>query len=536
MVAVTIVVSIVINILTIPFNVDSLFDEGYLYLSVVDAQRGMIDGISQWATFIAAFMNDKICSSILSLRVVRFCLTILTGTIFILLTHTITQNKREKVQYALLSFLMLVPTMGGLIVSYNGLAQFFLIIACASLYRLLTNKKTGLNMIWAIMTGFLIMMSFFVILPSAVLCGFCTVLLVSARYWRDWKYLLLYLMGGLLGILLAILFIHIFVEDITVIIRSMRSTAQTITTLDRGYDPFTFVTKTLLFLRDWLLCICILIGIVAISLKLQFYSKILAFMFYAATILAYLKYQQKPMVTLSMVMVVLWIISNRKRIDQITKESLFNYKTVFVLFLLFFPLIASIGTNVYLGGKMTFFIMPWALGLWMIGFNKELALKKESLLALSIVLIMGLWNQSKSIDFSYSRVPEGALKGMYLNPVQEEHFATVDSIVKVYDFKKGKSVVFFTQLSSMTECYIEGAYCGNYFQPMDFVAQASKETLTPDFLFLSEYDENIAGETLRRMDWGWPDEFDKYYIGSPETFDTGYPTERWLYCRKNLKK
>lgn len=530
-----VLVGVAVNMLALPFNVDTLYDEGYLYLSVEDARHGMIDGLSQWAPLVITLLGNEVCSSILLLRIVRLVLALLTGILFVLVTHTIAENKREKIQYAILSFLLLVPSMGGLIISYNGLAQFFQILACASLYRLLTDEKVGLNVIWAIMTGFLITASIFIILPSAVLLGVCTILLVCVRYWREWKSMLMYLAGGLSGILLALLFIHCFVADLTGIIHAMQTTAQTVTTLDRGYDPFTFVTKILLFLRDWLLCICVLIGIVVISVKLQSYSKILAFVFYAVTILLYLKYQQKPMVTLPMAMIVLWIISCRKQVDRITKQIILNDKALFESFLLFFPLIASIGTNVYLGGKMTFFIMPWALGLWMMGFNKDVELKKESLLVLSIVLLMGSWNQFKSIDYSYSRVQEGALKGMYLNPMQEEHFATVDSIVKTYGFKKGESVVFFTQLSSMTECYLGGAKCGNYFQPMDFVAHAQDSLPAPDFLFLCKYDEDIAGETLQQMDWGWPEEFDKYYVGSPDALYVGYPTERWLYCRKIVK-
>lgn len=526
---------IVVNVLSLPFNIDTLYDEGYLYCCIEDAQQCMIDGLSQWANMVVLLFGNGVCSSILQLRIARLGLTLLTGILFVLFTHTIAENKKEKIQYAILSFMLLVPSMGGLILSYNGLAQFFQILACASLYRLLTDKRVGGNVFWAIMTGFLITASMFVILPSAVLLGMCIILIVCVRYWREWKSVLLYFAGGMLGMILAILFVHFFVADITSIAYSMQSTAQTITTLNRGYDPITFATKILLFLRDWLLCICVVIGIVVISLKLQSYSKIMAFVFYMATILVYLKYQQEPRVTLPMVMIVLWIISSRRKISNITTVSIFSNKTVFVLFVLFFPLIASIGTNVYLGGKMTFFLIPWALGLWMIGFNKDIELKKESLWVLSIVLLLGSWNQGKSIDYSFSRVQDGALAGMYLTPTQEKHFAIVDSIVKTYDFKKRESVVFFTQLSSMTDCYLEGAKCGNFFQPMDFVAHAQDSLPKPDFMFLCKYDEDIAGKTLKQMEWGWPEGFDKYYIGSPDALFVGYPTERWLYCRKKAK-
>ena len=87
-----------------------------------------------------------------------------------------------------------------------------------------------------------------------------------------------------------------------------------------------------------------------------------------------------------------------------------------------------------------------------------------------------------------------------------------------------------------TLCYFESVPCGLFFQPTDFVAHASNDLPVPDFLFLCEFDEMVALEKLKNMPWGWPDEFDKYYVGTPETIQIGYPTERWLYCRKCLKE
>ena len=48
------------------------------------------------------------------------------------------------------------------------------------------------------------------------------------------------------------------------------------------------------------------------------------------------------------------------------------------------------------------------------------------------------------------------------------------------------------------------------------------------------------GEELSKMPWGWPEEFDKYYVGTPEPEDASWTTHpeletRHLYCRKSLK-
>ena len=95
-------------------------------------------------------------------------------------------------------------------------------------------------------------------------------------------------------------------------------------------------------------------------------------------------------------------------------------------------------------------------------------------------------------------------------------------------------MVFSTQLDFMTIVALSATTCGVYFQPMDFSKDANKNKLNkPDFLFLTQFDLDIIGADLKSQNWGFPDEFDKYSIDTPETTLTSYPTTRTLYCRKN---
>jgi hypothetical protein len=125
---------------------------------------------------------------------------------------------------------------------------------------------------------------------------------------------------------------------------------------------------------------------------------------------------------------------------------------------------------------------------------------------------------------------------MHLTDHQALHFRECEKIVKEYNFQPKKSVIYSTQLGMMTICYLDGVNCANYFQPMDFVAHAQGDKLPcPDFLFLCEYDIQVSGEQLRNIGWGWPEDFDVFEVGTPESIKTSYPTERMLYCRKSLK-
>ena len=152
------------------------------------------------------------------------------------------------------------------------------------------------------------------------------------------------------------------------------------------------------------------------------------------------------------------------------------------------------------------------------------------------MLLIGNIRQAVSLDTKQTIVSRGPLKGMRLNPSQERHFVEVEQIMENYHYQRRKSVVFSTQLSMATLCYLESVPCGLFFQPTDFVARASHNLAKPDFLFLSKYDKYVADKVLKELSWGWPEEFDEYNVGTPESKDPGYSTERWLYCRRSLKK
>ena len=53
-----------------------------------------------------------------------------------------------------------------------------------------------------------------------------------------------------------------------------------------------------------------------------------------------------------------------------------------------------------------------------------------------------------------------------------------------------------------------------------------------DFIFLCEWDKMEIGEALHEMPWGWPQEFDSIFVGSPEGKDFPWDADRWLYYRK----
>lgn len=537
---IVVIIKIVVSVLSLPYDIDSVYDEGFLMLSVHNVMHGGIGGSSLWANMAIALLGERVCYSMLSLRIANLVLSVVSGLLFWLITFSkVTKNRLSSTAYLVMVMFVLLP-IGGIILNYNGFSRFFLLLVCAASFRLFyDDKKIGL---WAILGGFALAMAFFSILPSSVMVGGTVSVLLVIRYWKEWQKMFKLFGMMVLGAVAAFMIVHFFVADLKEVYVGMMETARTITKVDRGYDPLSFCLKTLLYFRDISFCLLTSIGIIVVALFLKRNGcSWLAFLFYVVAFILYWHYQEKPSLSLGMQLSVLWL--HPLIIKWFGKElpsirQLFSFDFVFNLFLCFFPVLAVLGTNLPLGVKIGWFIVPWALLTWRLGIDEEnRLLRRELLFAISIVLLIGTVQQAALIDSKQTIVDRGSLKGMRLNLAQEEHFKGVEDIMNKYHYCRGESVVFSTQLSMATLCYLESIPCGLFFQPMDFVAHASDNLPQPDFLFLCEFDTIIAKEKLKEMPWGWPGEFDVYEVGSPDDANqTDYPIERSLYCRRCLRR
>ena len=68
-------------------NLNTSFDEGFYYLSIWKIKHGIInEGLSLWALMVDAICSEKITSSILNLRYVRFFFQITSIGIFAIIS------------------------------------------------------------------------------------------------------------------------------------------------------------------------------------------------------------------------------------------------------------------------------------------------------------------------------------------------------------------------------------------------------------------------------------------------------------------
>lgn len=128
-----------------------------------------------------------------------------------------------------------------------------------------------------------------------------------------------------------------------------------------------------------------------------------------------------------------------------------------------------------------------------------------------------------------------------LTEKQVDYFNNVYDILEEYNYQPKQSAI-------LTACYdycclyaFDAVNAANYHQVQNFHYFPKEKMIEPDFVFLCKWDSIVMAKDLEEMPWGWPEEFDKYYIGTPEPEGASWVNHpeletRHLYCRKSLKK
>jgi|GEM_PF-2109986 len=534
-------------------KLDSIFDEAFLFLKLQSTKLGNIEGASQWTTIINKLFNDKISSNILFLRYARYFLHILSVILFSVSSGWYLYKKglldtfKKIVLFLFIIFLLGYLSLGGIIISYNTLQEFFLLSSIGS-YFVATVTNLRKSIFLYVLIGFISFFSIITILPSGLLLLSCILLLTWIKYFKEWKTVLIFTFSIVIGLFLSMLVFNFFIMDLRILYAQIAETTQSITKLNRGYDPFSLLISTFLYLRDFYIGICLMSGVLMISLLFDKYTKHwLAVIVFLLSMIAICVYQKKPEMLLTnflsfpiIILFVLIFIESSKLNKQIV-----SFKVFLPLFLFFLPLISSIGTNVYLGTKMVYFILPWGVLLIELMSNDTIKVKYSKYIRLLlcffcfIIFIQPI--QSIVNDFKKSSNNENyfekekPISQIQLNKEQKDYYERVYRILKIYHYHR-KDVIFSTQLDLMTVVAFDAAPCGLFFQPMDFLAEKNKKKLKrPDFIFLTAYDTKLMSDSIKLLDWGFPVEYDKYFVGTPETMNTEYLTTRTLYCLKSKK-
>ena len=428
-------------------------------------------------------------------------------------------------------------SIGDMIITYNYLQEFnLLMIALFSLLSYRLQKPY-----WQILSGFFSFMSLLIILPSGLLVSLASITLLILLYIKNIKKILNSVLFFVVGFFLSAAFVHVFIVDIQTIYQNMYTGTTSLLNANRGYGPFDHVFRLLFYFRDFFIQISLVLGLYAVSYVVTKKTKpFLGWLLFALGLLIFIYYVKKPAFNISTLWafpIVLYVLqflyTNDLSFSSIRKMNFENVLINTFLFLL--PLISVFGTNTPYASKMIVFILPWSLLLFNLYLVNNISVNYKTIVltVLAIPFLIVVKNFELKNDYSYRLPVDGPASDMYLNHTQFQYFNKVDSLFNAYNFQKNQDYVFATTGDHMTIVAFRAKALETFQLPEDFLQYRKKDMLpSPKFIFMTAYDKQMLSDEFKKLDWGFPKDFDVYFIGTTDP-GTIHKSERWLYCKKN---
>lgn len=518
------------------------YDEGYFLLKLQEAyDMSCITGKSQWNLIAVKWfpyldLTSKI-NSYLAADIIKW-ITVLLTTV----TACIIYDRRRVIQYLALIFFVYAAIRGGTVgLNYFTMQEGILAWALCAFLLMHHFDKLLPEVLYAVICGLNLGLSCFVQVPAGLLLLACCALAIVILYWGQWTKMITLLMSGIVGAGLSVVYVHLFVCDISDIIKAMKFTTSYISKSGYNYDVYSFLIQYGLFARDMLFVIIAIVGAYYISKVIS--NKYIGGFTYVVLIWSFFHYLIKPSTSAAMYIISLVVVPLLFGDKAGFSSGLKRTDLVLFLFLLLFPVIAPFGTNTYLGGRLLLFVVAWLF----LFFKREHEHPNEEwgrvIIGVIVIISIGLIKDEITIE-SENRSHHFTRGNKYFAEIgltarQAEYFDFVYDIMEEYNFKPKESVVFTSVLDYGSLYAFDAVNSSNFHQINNFIFFDKESMLKPDFIFLSPNDSIIIAAELREMSWGWPEEFDEFYVGSPEApmMEGGTKNDlRKLYCRKSLKK
>ena len=529
----------IFDVANLKYGFFTAYDEAYFLLKLKEGYTlSSITGKSQWNLIAVHWfpymdLTSKINSYLATEILIWFTVLVMTATCCVLF------RKKSALRYFSLIFLfyfLITRNALSYITMHTAVVSWGL--CCFVLFHF--SQKKWSKIIFATLCGVCMGLDCFIYIPAALSVLDCIVLVIILAYWKDKKMMLLSLLSGIVGIGLALAYFQLFVCSLKDVFNAMLFTAGYIGKSGYNYDSSSILIQYALFFRDYLFVIIAFTGSFYLSKIAK--NKYIGTIIYVVLILIYTHYQADPKVTPTMFLVSLVLI------PLVHPHLKSNYTRAFgginfwvFLFLLLFPFVASVGTNTDLGSRISCFTISWLILLFYKesidnneGFNRVLI--AAIILALIPLIDVVKEHQQPKETCQFTRGNKHFAE-LYITEKQKDYFDNVYNILEKYDFEPNKSVVFTALFDYCCLYAFDAVNSSNFHQIQNFHFFDKEQMLKPDFIFLCQWDSIVVADELRAMPWGWPEDFDAYFVGSPEPDDAPWvlsPSleQRTLYCRK----
>lgn len=558
--AISLIVLSILMLDTFKYGFTTIFDQAYMLLKLQEAYDGSyITGKSQWnliAIHLFPYLDltDK-SSSYLAANILNW-ITILIGAI----TASILFDKKRAIMYFAIVFLVFFQNANqGMGLSYVTMQGAFLCWAIC-FFMLFVNLSNDIwKCVFAALTGIVLALSCFTILPGALAVSACIFVLIIWMYYNQPSRLWKYLLSGIGGGLAVLIYMHFAVCPLNDIWDAMVDTSKFFTKGNK-YDAMSMFIMFAFFFRGFMLLIISFTGIYYLSQRFE--HKLVGKLFYimCGVILVYYCNRISNVVyieaftAMATLAFIPYLFSSDLRFARIEWA---NPRTYYYLFLFLFPVIAVLGTNTEVYHRTYLFVITWLLLFFQQTYKLPRNKYGELLITVMLFFVIPcsanitssipiamryLLTTHKQINSYHFDKGNSNFAKIGINESQYTYFQEIDSILNEYNFVPHQSTMF-AMVYDYTNIYVFDAVNASrfhnafYFPYMDTSGQDA-----PDFLFICRLDSLHISKNLENTHWDWPAAYDKYVVGSPEDpslsewYNTPAFSTRYLYCRRSLRK
>lgn len=515
-------------------------DEGYFLLKLREAyEMSAITGKSQW-NLIAVHWFPYIDLTNKAYSNLATCILYWVSIIVYTFTSCIIYRRERFLFYLAVFFLVYFRNDFGL--NYVPMQASVLGWAlCAyMLFRYYENKH--IKHFLLVICGFCLCLSCFIIITGAIALFplFLVMIIKNAEKCKSRiASNILFFFGGYF---LCLLYVHFIICPLNDIIDAMKDTANYISKSGHGYDGVSFF-------RSYIAFSCKLMHVVFYVTGVYYVSSLLnnRFASWAVYILAVAFYYFKSPImgeaTKSVLFVSLLAIPLLFSVKLTNLFKNISEEKLHYIFLFLFPIIAPLGTNMGVEARLHGYVVSW-LFVFFLYENKQ-EYKKYKFLIVPLFLLMLIpvyrlfrdnWNYDDRFHFTHG---SKNFSSVSLTEKQMNYFNRIYRIISKYNYKPNKSVLFTTMYDYSTLYALDAVNSTNFYHTENFHYFDKSKMISPDFVILCPYDSILIAKELHAMPWGWPQDFDSYNIGNPETMDESTNMlpdnifeNRKLYCRR----
>jgi hypothetical protein len=532
---------------SLPVGLESLIDEGQMLL-LPNRPKPLGHLGSQSGVLIGAITDhfSYEARTLVWTRYILQCISVasLLVSSLVFLRSRVTK-KIDSLVYT--GFFLLVSSMGLYLftktVSYNHIQQFCVLLS-VSLFLI---YRTYLTISW-VRVACLLGMGFFScigilnIAPSGVaFAGFLLVILIAeVRF--SWKKSAMIVLSFAGGIALGFVFFHFFVKDLGALVQEVVTMYSMVNKLNRSYDSFSLLykfAKSLLSLFQVCLLTAGILYLYEVA-KTFFGSRLYAGILAAFSMVCAITYSVNFTETgelfewLVAPLLLTLVFNYQAGVNDLVR----HYRWI-LIFLTGIPIIAPLGTNLFISYKYGYFFVTWLIAILILYKGIEVEYKRIITGLLFFVALS--WNIA-AFGRMYRNLNECSaqtmtlkrLSNIYITPKQKNYFEGVYAHLQANHFSEGDTIIAF-QPDLMT-VFAVGGTAGHrvYFVPSDFLNDDLSYVGRPKYLILNEYSYGQISPLIKEK-WGFPDKYQKIDIGSPETstyFDAH--KSRMLFCLKDV--